>query len=216
MGLRALTTPLARRNPLGRRARRTTLAGIEDAGRWDRLVRPAQVGTAGEEGVSEDAVELIARSLLRRYGVVFRRVLEREAALPPWRLLLRALRRLEAAGEIRGGRFIAGASGEQFAAIEAVAALRECGKRADGGSVIRVSAVDPLNLYGGGVPGARVAAHASNHLALLAGEVVAIKSGADIVLVKALDTATALRVRTALIGGLLPSAAGWRSPRRRF
>ncbi len=216
VGLRALTTPLARRNPLGRRARRTTLAGIEDAGRWDRLVRPTQGGTAGEEGVSEDAVELIARSLLRRYGVVFRRVLEREAALPPWRLLLRALRRLEAAGEIRGGRFIAGASGEQFAAIEAVAALRECGKRTDGGSVIRVSAVDPLNLYGGGVPGARVAAHASNHLALLAGEVVAIKSGADIVLVKALDTATALRVRTALIGGLLPSAAGWRSPRRRF
>ena len=216
VGLRALTTPLARRNPLGRRARRTTLAGIEDAGRWDRLVRPAQAGAEGEEGLSEDAVELIARSLLRRYGVVFRRVLEREAALPPWRLLLRALRRLESAGEIRGGRFIAGATGEQFAAIEAVAALRECGKRTDSAGVIRVSAVDPLNLFGSSAPGARVAAHASNHLALLAGEVVAVKSGADIQLVKPLDTATALRVRTALIGGLLPAAAGWRSPRRRF
>ena len=216
VGLRALTTPLARRNPLGRRARRTTAAGIEDAGRWDRLVRPTDSVSAGEEGLSEDAVELIARSLLRRYGVVFRRVLERETALPPWRLLLRALRRLESSGQIRGGRFIAGATGEQFAAADAVAALRECGKRVDSGGVIRVSAVDPANLFGFGAPGARVAAHASNHLALLAGEVVAVKTGADIQLVKSLDTATALRVRTALIGSLLLSAGGLRSPRRRF
>ena len=216
VGLRALTTPLARRNPLGRRARRTTAAGIEDAGRWDRLSRPTETANVGEEGLTEDVVELIARGLLRRYGVVFRRVLERETALPPWRLLLRALRRLESSGEIRGGRFIAGATGEQFAASEAVAALRECGKRTDSGSVIRVSAVDPLNLFGFGAPGARVPAHASNHLALLAGEVVAVKTGADIQVVKALDIATALRVRTALVGGLLPAAGGLRSLRRRF
>ena len=216
VGLRALTTPLARRNPLGRRARRTTAAGIEDAGRWDRLSRPTEPANVGEEGLTEDVVELIARGLLRRYGVVFRRVLERETALPPWRLLLRALRRLESSGEIRGGRFIAGATGEQFAASEAVAALRECGKRTDSGSVIRVSAVDPLNLFGFGAPGARVPAHASNHLALLAGEVVAVKTGADIQVVKALDIATALRVRTALVGGLLPAAGGLRSLRRRF
>ncbi len=216
VGLRALTTPLARRNPLGRRARRTTVAGIEDAGRWDRLVRPSERLSGGEEGLSEDVIELIARGLLRRYGVVFRRVLEREAALPPWRLLLRALRRLESSGEIRGGRFIAGATGEQFAAAEAVAALRECGKRMDSGGVIRVSAVDPLNIFGWGTPATRVPAHASNHLALLAGEVVGVKNGADIQVVKSLDRATDLRVRTALVGGLLPAAGGLRLARRRF
>ena len=73
-----------------------------------------------------EAVEHIARTLLRRYGVVFWRLLEREAAwLPPWRDLLRVYRRLEARGEIRGGRFVAGFSGEQFALPEAVGALRE-------------------------------------------------------------------------------------------
>ena len=216
VGLRALTTPLARRNPLGRRARRTTLAGIEDAGRWDRLVRPVQAGAVGEEGLSEDAVEIIARSLLRRYGVVFRSVLERETALPAWRLLLRAWRRLEAAGEVRGGRFIAGATGEQFALPEALAALRECGKRVDSAGVIRVSAVDPVNVSGSGAQTTRVAALTSNHLALLAGEVVARKSGADIQLLKVLDTATSLRVRTALTGALVPSVARWRTPGRRF
>ncbi len=216
VGLRALTTPTARRNPLGRRARRTTLPGIEDAGRWDRLVRPASSALHGDEGLSEDTIDTIARVLLRRYGVVFRRVLEREAALPPWRLLLRALRRMELCGEIRGGRFVAGATGEQFALPDALSALRECGKRADSGGVMRIAAVDPLNLVGSVLPGVRIPAQSNHHIALLGGEAVAVKSGADIQLLKSLDTAATLRIRTALIGGLAPRQPGLRARRRLF
>ena len=97
---------------------------MEDAGRWAlaRRVRPDAADAAAEA----DAVEHLARTLLRRYGVVFWRLLEREAAwLPPWRDLLRVYRRLEARGEIRGGRFVAGFSGEQFALPEAIGLLRE-------------------------------------------------------------------------------------------
>jgi ATP-dependent Lhr-like helicase len=216
VGLRALTTPVARRNPLGRRGRRTTAAGIEDAGRWDRLVRPTAPQVATDEGLAEETIEVIARVLLRRYGVVFRRMLERETALPPWRLLLRALRRMESSGEVRGGRFVASASGEQFALPEAVAALRECARRADSDGIIRIAAVDPLNLVGSALPGARIAAQSNQHVALLGGVPVAHKRGDEIEFLQNLDTATALRVRTALIGALMPRQSGLRSRRRLF
>ena len=96
------------------------------AGRW--RAAPAPRRTAGH---ADEAVEHVARTLLRRYGVVFWRLLEREADwLPPWRDLLRVYRRLEARGEIRGGRFVAGFSGEQFALPEAVGLLREVAAQA--------------------------------------------------------------------------------------
>jgi ATP-dependent Lhr-like helicase len=107
-GLRALIAP-QRAHPRRRR--------IEDAGRWVLL------RDAGEPGA--DGVEHIARALLRRYGVVFRKLIEREVALPPWRDLLRVYWRLEARGEIRGGRFVERFAGEQFALPEAVGLLRE-------------------------------------------------------------------------------------------
>ena len=89
------------------------------AGRWRAAPAPQRRHAAQ----ADEAVEHLARTLLRRYGVVFWRLLEREAAwLPPWRDLLRVYRRLEARGEIRGGRFVAGFSGEQFALPEAVGA----------------------------------------------------------------------------------------------
>ena len=104
-----------------------------------------------------DTVEHIARTLLRRYGVVAWRLLEREAGwLPPWRELLRVYHRLEARGEIRGGRFIAGLSGEQFALPEAIAAMRQVRKRPHDGALIAVSALDPLNLVGTLLPGSKV------------------------------------------------------------
>ena len=102
---------------------------MEDAGRW-ALVRRAPPAQPTPQAKPE-AVEHVARTLLRRYGVVFWRLLEREADwLPPWRDLLRVYRRLEARGEIRGGRFVAGFSGEQFALPEAVGALREVAAQA--------------------------------------------------------------------------------------
>ena len=98
---------------------------MEDAGRW-ALTRRAPSARPDARQAEADAVEHVARTLLRRYGVVFWRLLEREAGwLPPWRDLLRVYRRLEARGEIRGGRFVAGFAGEQFALPEAIGLLRE-------------------------------------------------------------------------------------------
>ena len=163
-GLRALLTPSERRKPLGggRGHRRGALFGIEDAGRWSLTRKPAP---AADPEPDADTVEHVARALLRRYGVVAWRLLEREAAwLPPWRDLLRSLRRLEARGELRGGRFVAGMSGEQFALPEAVAMLRETRRAPPGEALVCVSGADPLNLVGIAVPGSRIAALAGNRV----------------------------------------------------
>jgi ATP-dependent Lhr-like helicase len=96
--------------------------------------------------------------LLRRYGVVFRELLARETILPKWRELLLTFRRLEDRGEIRGGRFVSGFVGEQFALPVAVESLRASRALPHSGEIIRVSAADPLNLVGVIVPGQRVPA----------------------------------------------------------
>ena len=120
-------------------------------------------------------------ALLRRYGVVFWRMLQREAAwLPPWRELLRVLRRLEARGDIRGGRFVAGVSGEQFALPEAVQALRETRRTPTTGELIAVSGADPLNLVGVLLPGAKVPALTGNRVLYRDGAPVAALVGGEI------------------------------------
>ena len=96
-----------------------------------------------------DHLEHIARSLLRRYGVIFWKLLEREASwLPSWRELLRIYHRLEARGEIRGGRFVEGLVGEQFALPEAIARLRAVRQQEPQGGLVLISGSDPLNLVG--------------------------------------------------------------------
>ncbi len=123
-GLRALLTPSEKRAPFGGgRRHRRALSGIEEAGRWSlrRRETPSGAPPRGDLEADAESCEHVVRALLRRYGVVFWRMLQREAGwLPPWRDLLRVLRRLEARGEIRGGRFVASVSGEQFALPEAV------------------------------------------------------------------------------------------------
>ncbi|MEV4782221.1 DEAD/DEAH box helicase [Burkholderia sp. LMU1-1-1.1] len=110
-------------------------------------------------------LEHIAMTLLRRYGVMFWRLLEREAAwLPAWRELLPVYHRLEARGEIRGGRFVAGLSGEQFALPEAIPLLREMRRRPHDGGFVGISGVDPLNLCGTLLPGDKVPALAGNRV----------------------------------------------------
>ncbi len=153
-GLRALLLPAAKRDGgRHRRLRRHQLSGIEDAGRW-ALARGTTAGKAGPE-----AIEHVARTLLRRYGVVFWKLLEREAPwLPPWRELLRVYHRLEARGEIRGGRFVEGLVGEQFALPEAIAPLRAVRSRADDGELVCLSGSDPLNLVGTVLAGDKVPA----------------------------------------------------------
>lgn len=173
-GLRALITPVDKRNShYGRKHKRrgkTAPYGVDTAGRWSLLDHKTDL--------SEDDVEFKARILLRRYGVVFRRLIARETSMPPWRELLRVFWRLEARGEIRGGRFVNGFSGEQFALPEAVGLLRKMRKEPKSGDLITLSAADPLNLTGIITPGNRIPAITSNRVGYRDGiPVVAIEGG---------------------------------------
>ena len=138
--------------------------------------------------------------LLRRYGVVFWRLLEREAPwLPPWRDLLRVYRRLESRGEIRGGRFVAGFSGEQYATPDAIGALRQIRRQGASGAFISLSAADPLNLVGILTPGAKLAALTGNRLLYRDGLPIASLSGGEVRMLAELDVAAEWEARKALL-----------------
>jgi len=124
----------------------------------------ATTGGSNGAGPREAALEKFARILLRRYGVVFRRLLERENFPVTWYELGRIYRRSEARGEIRGGYFVGGVSGEQFALPEAIGLLRSIRKTSSNGELITLSAADPLNLQGILTPGARIPAFTANRL----------------------------------------------------
>jgi ATP-dependent Lhr-like helicase len=157
-GLRALLAPQEKRKAL-----------VETAGRWSLL-----------NTERNDDVEAIARILLRRYGVVFRVLLQRESHLPPWRELVRVYRRMEARGEIRGGRFVAGFGGEQFAAPDAVGRLRAVRKSEKVGELVVLSAADPLNLVGILTPETRVAAIYRNRILFQDGLPIAAVEGGQV------------------------------------
>jgi ATP-dependent Lhr-like helicase len=187
-GLRALLAPPDKRK---------RMLGIEGAGRW-ALARRTRSGQAGPNAKG-DAVEHLARALLRRYGVVFWRMLEREAGwLPPWRDLLRVYRRFEARGEIRGGRFVAGFSGEQFALPEAIPALREARRRPETGELVSLSGADPLNLAGILTPGLKLAALAGNRLLYRDGIPIASLAGGKVEFLETLDAAARWEAQKAL------------------
>jgi ATP-dependent Lhr-like helicase len=158
-GLRALLAA-----PEKRRGR------VEQAGRWSLF----------DSASNEGSFENVARTLLKRYGVVFRGVLQRESQLPPWRELVRVFRRLEARGEIRGGRFVAGFGGEQFAAPDAVGRLRAVRKLDKPGELVLLSAADPLNLVGILTPEPRVPAVYRNRILLQDGLPIAALEGAEV------------------------------------
>ncbi|HEX4633402.1 MAG TPA: hypothetical protein VH163_06215, partial [Gemmatimonadales bacterium] len=173
-GLRALLVPSDRRRPIGggegRRRGKVAPFGVENAGRWSRVPGPSVVP-------QEQLVEALAWQLLRRYGVVFRRLVEREGFLAPWRDILRVFRRLEARGEIRGGRFVGGFSGEQYALPEAIGLLRAARKEEPSGALVSVCGADPLNLVGMITPGDPVPALATNRVLLRDGIPVAVQEG---------------------------------------
>jgi ATP-dependent helicase Lhr and Lhr-like helicase len=174
---------------------------MEDAGRWAlgagaMSSKPAQASTNGDE----TAVEHVARTLLNRYGVVFWRLLEREAQwLPPWRDLLRVYRRLEGRGEIRGGRFVAGFSGEQFALPEAIGALRAARRRKATGTLISISGADPLNLAGILTPGPRLAGLTGNRFLYRDGLPVAMLATGEVRFLQDFDPATEWEAKKALL-----------------
>jgi ATP-dependent Lhr-like helicase len=203
-GLRALLTPSEKRKPLGeaKRRRRAPLFGIEEAGRWS-LVKRTAPGAAMKRPYYEpdhDMVEHVVHSLLRRYGVIFWRLLQREATwLPAWRDMLRVLRRLEARGDVRGGRFVAGSSGEQFALPEAVGVLRETRRAPASGAFMSVSGADPLNLVGVITPGAKIPALLNNRVLYRDGAVIATLVAGEIQWLESLDAAEARAAEDALI-----------------
>jgi ATP-dependent Lhr-like helicase len=129
------------------------------AGRWSLLTEELHAApTVFEQARQTDAaLESFARQLLARYGILFRDLLTRESNAPKWRDLLNILRRLEARGEIRGGRFVSGFSGEQYALPEAMESLR-AGRNRECSTIIPVSAADPMNLAGIVIPGDRIPA----------------------------------------------------------
>jgi ATP-dependent Lhr-like helicase len=172
------------------------------SGRWSLLSRSESAREAA-------AVERQARALLKRYGVIFRRLLTREPNAAPWRELARVYRRLEARGEIRGGRFVAGMSGEQFALPDAVERLREVRREAPRGEVIVISAADPLNLHGILTTAERVRAVATNRIAYRDGIAVSAMEGDMLRPLADVDEKTAVEIATALAGRRVPVTAGW-------
>jgi ATP-dependent Lhr-like helicase len=167
--LRALVTGEARRLERSRHRRRTPRRTRE--GRWS-LLEP-------EGPTPDNRAELRTRQLLRRYGVLCRELLARETSPPPWREMLSILRRLESRGEIRGGRFVAGLAGEQFALPEAVDALRSTRRREPSGLYVRVSGCDPLNLAGILTPGLRIPGVLGNRVVYRDGIPVASVEGCE-------------------------------------
>ena len=172
-GLRALLVPEDKK----RRYRGINPFGIEDAGRWS-LVTPTH-GQSGEGSGQQAGLDLVAGVLLRRYGVVFRALLARETTTPPWHDLLKVYRKLEARGDIRGGRFIAGHYGEQFALPEALEGLRSIRKQPNDEEICVVSAADPLNLVGILTPGPKLPALSGNRVLYKAGVPLATWSGKE-------------------------------------
>jgi ATP-dependent Lhr-like helicase len=198
-GLRALLVPQDRRKSFSgaRRRRRPSAFGMDDAGRWAMARRTRASGTKESE-----AVEHIARTLLRRYGVVFWRLLEREADwLPPWRDILRVYRTLEARGEIRGGRFVTGFSGEQYALPDAVGMLREVRRQAHDGALVSVSGADPLNLVGILTPGPKLASLTGNRVLYRDGIPIAVLAGGEAQFLEQLEPAEEWAARKALLRG---------------
>ena len=160
-GLRAFTGTSARR-----------LRAVAEAGRWSCVARRTT-----DAGAVEGGVEAVARTLLRRYGVAFKPLLARESFTVAWRDLRREFRRLEARGEVRGGRFVAGFTGEQYALPEAVETLRRVRRAPADGALVTVGAADPLNLTGVVCLGDRVPATASTRIAFRDGVPVATQTG---------------------------------------
>jgi ATP-dependent helicase Lhr and Lhr-like helicase len=165
--LRALMDPRRRRAEGRERARRPR----HSAGRWSLLrPLPSQHSAPSTQHLNH---ERAARQLLRRYGVVFRDLLQRESLVESWRNLLLVYRKLELQGEVRGGRFVSGFTGEQFALPEAVDALRTIRKTSVFSShEVKLSATDPLNLVGVILPGPRVPAVPTNFLVFKDGVLV--------------------------------------------
>ena len=189
-GMRALLVPDKYKTNSGRR-KISDIFSMSYAGRWtflhngnekasdgdgaDKSTTPKNIATTSKEDL-----ETIAWTLLRRYGVLFRKLVEREGLAPPWRELVRMLRTMEARGQIRGGRFVEGVWGEQFALPEAIVELRATRKEEPTGVLVAISAADPLNLTGILTPGRRIPGYTGNRILYRDGVPVACREAKEV------------------------------------
>jgi ATP-dependent Lhr-like helicase len=176
--------------------------GADTAGRWSALRQTADISR-------DEAVRALAWTLLARYGVVFRRVLARETTCVPWRELVRVYRTLEARGEIRGGRFVSGMSGEQFALPDAVDRLRELRRAGPDQSLTTISAADPLNLTGIITVGERLRTAAGNRIVYRNGVPLAALEGDMLRTLTEIDPSIAADVAAAAAGRRVPVLSGF-------
>jgi len=196
-GLRALLVHSKYRTNKGRQRRRNISFNMEGAGRWSLLSNNSN--SRDEKKADSGDLVTIARVLLRRYGVVFRRLADCENLAPPWRELVRVFRNLEARGEIRGGRFVEGIWGEQFALTEAISRLRIIRRGPKDEALISISAADPLNLTGVITPGRHVPSLFKNRILYRDGVPVAVKEGKEIRLLTDFERTEKWKIQNALI-----------------
>jgi len=194
-GLRALLVRSKYKTEKGRRRKRISF-NMEGASRWS-LIR--NVENENKDKKLSEEMRAVAQIFLSRYGVVFRKLLERESFAPPWRDLVRTLRLLELRGEVRGGRFVDGVTGEQFALPEAVASLRDMRRKKKTGDLVSLSASDPLNLMGIITPGRKVASHYKNRVLYRDGVPAAFKEGDQIRLLSEFDNGEEWSIKQKLI-----------------
>ena len=174
-GLRALLVP-DKYKTNGSHTRDMEIFSMNYAGRWSVLHDEHN----DDHQHQQENIETIAWALLRRYGILFRKLAERENLAPPWRDLVRVLRTLEARGQIRGGRFVEGYYGEQFALPEAIVELRNVKKENKHDVLISISAADPLNLTGIMTPGRRIPAYSGNRILYRDGVPIAVREANEI------------------------------------
>jgi ATP-dependent helicase Lhr and Lhr-like helicase len=205
-GLRALLTPQANRPPTAglrrhSRASGKALYGIEHAGRWALVPHFPKIE---KEKMEFESLEETALIYLKRWGVLFRSLIEKESFAPPWRILVRVLRRMELRGDLRGGRFVSQVSGEQFALPETVETLRKIRSKPKTGKLISISASDPLNLLGTILPGKKLAKLNTNRIVFQDGLPLAVLEGKKIQHLKEPETGKAWQVQEALVRSKFP------------
>jgi ATP-dependent Lhr-like helicase len=168
-GIRALLSPSNRKQRQGRNGkRRRTPYELENAGRWT-VIQKFECGNKEAPLLNDEQLDRLINIYLKRWGVISRKILEKETQAPPWRIVLLKLRRMELQGTVRGGRFIAGIGGEQFALADTVKGLRRCAnelkdRQEDKPSRVVINAADPLNLVGIILPGKKIPSLASNRI----------------------------------------------------
>ncbi|NKB34556.1 MAG: DEAD/DEAH box helicase [Pseudomonadales bacterium] len=219
-GLRALLTPANKKPSAHKRRHRKAMFGVEDAGRWSLLDTFQQEITEDVakkkpsykwEVLDEEQIERLISIYLQRWGVLVRSLLERESFAPPWRVLLMHLRKLELRGVLRGGRFVAGVGGEQFAFPETVDALRKFKKDKKNNQnqatkpFYCLTASDPLNLLNLTLPNRRLSRLLKNRVLYQGGIPIAILESGEVHYLREIDPQQQWNVKQMLLKRNFPT-----------